>query len=178
MKECWKDIIGFEKKYQVSNLGRVRSLDRLVICKNGKVVFKKGRILKQQIASGYAQIYLPVDGKQKWFKVHKLVAEAFVPSPNNYPIVNHINGNTLLNSIDNLEWCDYSYNIIDGIIRRKGMSVSVEKYLEVRETKKREYIRRYSKKYYLAHKDYYKEYYRKNREKILAKNKKKEVATI
>lgn len=108
--ETWADIDGYEKLYQVSTLGRVRSLDRLVRNGNGYRL-RKGRILKPQLnGSGYQQVHLSKDGNAKNYQVHQLVAQAFIPNPLQLPQVNHINENKVDNRVENLEWCDRSYN--------------------------------------------------------------------
>lgn len=165
MEEIWKPIKGFEGRYEVSNLGNVKSLDRTTSGKNNGVRLIKGKLLKQQIASGYAQVYLSEKGKQRWFKVHRLVAEAFVANPNNLPIVNHKDGNTLNNIEANIEWCDTRYNVIYGIILRNGLNISVKEYTNSNNRKQN----KYSRDYYEKHKSYFKEYYIKNRDKILKK---------
>lgn len=99
MKEIWKDIPGFEKRYMVSNMGRVYSL--LV-----------KRVLKTCVSNrGYELVCLKnKDGKRKQYTIHRIVAQVFVSNPNNYPIINHKDENKLNNRADNLEWCTYSYN--------------------------------------------------------------------
>lgn len=112
MEEIWKDIKGYEGLYQVSSQGRVRSMDR--ICKhfNGGPQLRKGRILKQHIdRRGYLRTTLSKDGKIKCCQVHRLVAEAFIPNPHNYPMVNHKSEVKTENSVENLEWCDAKYNV-------------------------------------------------------------------
>lgn len=103
MKEIFKDIKGYEGLYQVSNLGRVKSLNY-----NHS---KKEKILKNSQCGDYYTVQLYKNGKGKTRLVHCLVAETFIPNPNNYPCVNHKKelekGN---NSIENLEWCTYKYN--------------------------------------------------------------------
>lgn len=103
MEEIWKDIEGFEGRYQVSNLGRVRSF---------VVPEKAGRILKQAFdgKKNYLFVGLHKDGKVKQISTHRLVAFAFVPNPNNYPQVNHINEIKTDNRAENLEWCTIKYN--------------------------------------------------------------------
>lgn len=112
MQEIWKDIKNYEGLYQVSNLGRVKSLNRICydsVRKYNKKIFK--RILKQAIAKpGYYTINLTKNGKQQTYRIHRLVAETFIPNPYNYPIINHIDGNKLNNNINNLEWCTYKHN--------------------------------------------------------------------
>lgn len=113
MEEKWKDIKNYEGLYQVSNLGRVRSLNH--IRKNGKsennVYITKGRILKAAIQNvGYMFVVLSKNGKTKGYRVHRLVAEAFIPNPNNYKCVNHKDENKQNNCVNNLEWCTHEYN--------------------------------------------------------------------
>lgn len=110
-KEIWKDIKNYEGLYQVSNLGRVRSLNKCVKHSNHYMNLK-GQILKLQIdcQTSYKKIRLCKDGKYKQYSIHRLVAEAFIPNPNNYPVVNHINENRIDNRVENLEWCTVSYN--------------------------------------------------------------------
>ena len=113
--EIWRDIKGYEGLYQVSNLGRVKSLERYVKGKDGL------RLVKEIIMSisvcrtnGYFKVILHKDGKQKRYQVHRLVAEAFIPNPDNLPIVNHKDENKINNCVWNLEWCTYSYNLTYG----------------------------------------------------------------
>lgn len=122
--EIWRDIPGYEGKYQASNLGRIKSLDRLVTC--GKQVnFIKGRILKPSLQGKenlrYQSVSLCDDGKIKRFLVHRLVAMAFLPNPNNLPQVNHKDENQLNNNLDNLEWCTVTYNNNYGTRKQKAI---------------------------------------------------------
>lgn len=111
IKEYWKPVVGYEGLYMVSNWGRVKSLDRWVKSRNGSVRFYKGRILKPITGSnGYLFVNLCKDGKVKVFTVHRLVAEAFLPNPHNYPCVNHKDENKQNNNVSNLEWCTAQYN--------------------------------------------------------------------
>ena len=109
--EIWKDITGYEGIYQISNLGRVRSLDRISIDKNGREYSIKGNMRKVSKSKGYSIIGLSKDNKQKMHLVHRLVAEAFLDNPENLPIVNHIDGNKSNSHIENLEWVSSSDNI-------------------------------------------------------------------
>ena len=126
MQEIWKEIEGYEGLYEVSNLGRVRSLDREQFqIGNGGSYFKriyKGRILKFKIDyHGYYRVHLSVNGERKHYLVHRLVAEAFIPNPNNLPCVNHKDEDKTNNSVDNLEWCDVAYNnAYNGLHSRRG----------------------------------------------------------
>lgn len=115
LEEIWKDINGYEGLYQVSNFGRVKSLARIRKTRkdsNGKQgsYQYKGCILKQKNRKTnvksleYYQVTLSKNGTQKMFSPHRLVAEAFIPNPNNKPYVNHIDGNGKNNNVDNLEW--------------------------------------------------------------------------
>lgn len=116
MIEIWKDIPEYEGYYQVSNLGNVRSLDRIrethPSAKKQFKVFKKGFLLTPDLThGGYLRFSLSKDKKTKKFSSHRLVAQAFIPNPENKEQVNHKDGNKLNNSIDNLEWCTGSENI-------------------------------------------------------------------
>lgn len=111
MQEIWKDIKGYEGLYQVSNLGRVKSLTRKVKTFNG-VRTSKGQLLKPlKTNRGYYRVDLRQNQTNKYVAIHRLVAEAFVPNPNNYHIVNHKDSNQTNNNADNLEWCTQSYNV-------------------------------------------------------------------
>lgn len=109
--EIWKDIKDYEDYYQVSNMGRVRSLPRWIYYSDGRKYFYDGVLLKQKHDhSGYCQVELTINSKLKTCKVHRLVAEAFIPNPNNLPQINHKDEDKDNNCVDNLEWCDSDYN--------------------------------------------------------------------
>ena len=111
MQEIWKDIKGYESCYQVSNFGRVRSITRKVKTFHG-VRTSKGQLLKPlKTNTGYYRIDLKQNQKDKYMLIHRLVAETFIPNPNNYPVVNHIDGDITNNKSSNLEWCTQSHNI-------------------------------------------------------------------
>lgn len=111
MEEIWKSIPGYEGYYEVSNIGNVRSVTRTIIKSNGQPQTRIGKIINQTLdQKGYKQLNLHKDGVCKKMKVHRLVAMAFLPNPNNYPIVNHKDENPSNNNVDNLEWCTYQYN--------------------------------------------------------------------
>lgn len=100
--EIWRDVNGYEGLYQVSNYGRVKSL-----AKNGR----KELILKlSKTIWGYLDIQLYKNGRNHHERIHRLVAKAFIPNPNNLPQVNHIDLNRQNNRVDNLEWCDVQHN--------------------------------------------------------------------
>ena len=112
MEEIWKDIEGYEGLYQVSNLGRIKSLDRYMNNKYGTKTLKKGKILINSIIkrTGYLRVSLAKNGTFISKQVHRLVANAFLPNPNNYPIINHKDENKQNNNVNNLEWCTVEYN--------------------------------------------------------------------
>ena len=111
--EVWKDVPGYEKFYQVSSMGRVRSKDRTVKCRGGFERSIKGKVLVQSIANGYLRLILSVEGKKDQWSVHRLVALAFHGRPSfKGAQVNHINSLKLDNRADNLEWVTASENII------------------------------------------------------------------
>ena len=112
IKETWKDIKGYEGLYQVSNIGRVKSLERETFRKDGKKLPLKERILKlRPNKDGYLRVQLcNGSGKTKNFFVHRLVCEAFHENPKNKPCVNHINEDKSDNRACNLEWCTHKEN--------------------------------------------------------------------
>ena len=100
MEEIWKDVVGYEGLYKISNHGIVLS-DR-----------GKKRILKQNVsARGYWEVKLCKGGKPSTKTTHRLLALAFIPNENNYPCINHIDGNKLNMELSNLEWCTHEYNM-------------------------------------------------------------------
>lgn len=107
----WKPIRGFEFYYEVSNFGQVRSLPRVVDHPTKGKFRLKGRTLKISLRSGYPIVTLTVCAKRTCFKVHRLVALAFVPNPENMPIINHKDGNKQNNYWKNLEWSTHKLNI-------------------------------------------------------------------
>lgn len=115
MDEAWADIDGFEGMYQVSTIGRVRSLPRDVAMRRGGreyTMHHKGRVLRQvRSKDGYATVQIFKDSKPHTFKVHRLVATAFISNQDNLPEVNHIDGNKTNNTVENLEWCTKSHNM-------------------------------------------------------------------
>lgn len=105
MMETWKDIKGYEGKYQVSNMGKVRNI-------------LTGNLLSAY-SGRYSQVHLGPKNNQKTVRIHRLVAEAFIPNPDNLPLVNHKDENKMNNCVDNLEWCTALYNLTYG--SRKGI---------------------------------------------------------
>lgn len=110
--EIWVDVIGFEGLYKVSNIGRVKSVDRIIKKKNGKNIFTIGKLLTQhENGHGYSIVILyDKNHNHNTKKVHRLVAEAFIDNPKKYQVVNHINQVRTDNRVCNLEWCSYRYN--------------------------------------------------------------------
>lgn len=98
MEEIWKDVVGFEGLYLVSNFGNVFSK-----YKNGLLKFRDNK--------GYYNVVLCKNGKRHDKIVHRLVAEAFIPNPNGFKEINHKDENKVNNHVDNLEWCDSKYNL-------------------------------------------------------------------
>jgi len=110
VNEIWKDIEDYEGLYKISNLGRVKTLGRQRV--------KEG-IKKTEICKGYERLILSKNKKQKHYFIHRLVAKAFIPNPNNLKIINHKDENKLNNNVENLEWCTQRYNLCYGDRRQK-----------------------------------------------------------
>lgn len=109
-QEIWKDVKGLEGYYQVSNLGNVRSIDRLIILFNGHFRYRKEQMILKRKQARYVYIELWKNDIQKKFRIHWLVAEAFITNSDNKLQVNHINGDKTDNRVENLEWCTASEN--------------------------------------------------------------------
>ena len=109
--EQWRDIAGFEGLYQVSDLGRFRSFDKIRAIGRGQRLIP-GRVLKPTLGfSGYWVLSLSDHSRQKrQYRAHRLIAQAFIPNPNKKPEINHKNGNRADNRLDNLEWVTASEN--------------------------------------------------------------------
>lgn len=118
MIEIFKDIEGYEG-YQVSNLGRVKSLKRYVNDRGGLKLIKE-RFLKQRVQKdGHIRVKLCKNSKEKQFFIHQLVAKAFIPNPHNLPVINHKDENPSNNCVENLEWCTVEYNNRYGTVRQR-----------------------------------------------------------
>ena len=126
MKEIWKDIKDYEGLYQVSNLGRVKSL-------------KKNKILKGLIGE-YIHVVLYKENTRKNKKVHRLVAENFINNINNYDCINHKDENKFNNNVNNLEWCSKKYNCNYGI-RNEKMSKTKSQYKIVQKDKNEQIVK-------------------------------------
>lgn len=110
MGEIWKKVNGVEN-YEVSNTGKVKRLDTIVTRSDGQSYVLLGRILKQEnLKRGYKRITFCNNNITSRMSVHRIVAINFIDNPDNKPCVNHIDGNTSNNTVENLEWCTYSEN--------------------------------------------------------------------
>lgn len=115
-EEIWKPVVGYEGYYEVSSLGRVRSLRRTMTRKNGIPHTIPGRVLKQPVSKrGYFTVALHQGGVQRTSTVHRIIAKAFIPNPDNLPVVRHLNDNPLDNRIENLAWGTQRENTNDAI---------------------------------------------------------------
>lgn len=111
--EVWKDVVGFEGLYKVSNLGNVK---RVGFFRGVNKAYLNGYILKPtDNGKGYLRVKLTKDNKSKRFMLHRIIAEAFIENPLKKRCVNHIDHNKKNNSIENLEWCTHSENVIHAI---------------------------------------------------------------
>ncbi len=117
-----KDIQGYEGLYAVTEDGRIWS-------------YRRKKFLKPGVASGYLQAHLYINGVEKVFYVHRLVAAAYLPNPDNLPEVNHRDENKQNNDVSNLEWCDHSYNMNYGT-RNEKAAKAVSKAVRCVETNK------------------------------------------
>lgn len=109
----WKDIKGYEGRYQVSSCGQIKTVDRKVKCRGGYMRMEQSTLLQQATQwTGHKTVCLYKDSKMKCFRVHRLVAIAFLDNPHNLPVINHIDSNPANNNVSNLEWCTQSHNCL------------------------------------------------------------------
>lgn len=117
--EIWKDVTGFEGVYQISSLGKLKSFKDL----------KFGRILSNKNSKGdYLSVVLEYKGEVRYVRLHRLVAETFIPNPNKFNEINHIDGNKQNNDINNLEWCTKSHNIRHSILMHPNQLIGMNNY--------------------------------------------------
>lgn len=123
--EVWKMIDGCNT-HQISNYGRVKSLERPLKNRGGSTRLSKTCILKERVYTGYYKVSLFIEGKTKLVSVHRLVAKAFITNPNHYQIINHKNENKLDNRAINLEWCTTKYNVNYGTGKSRSAMTRIE----------------------------------------------------
>lgn len=121
MEEVWKPVVGFEDRYQISNLGNLKSNDYLIHYCNGKTELRKGTVRKANISNGYRTFLLVKETGEKRInmKASRMVARAFIPNPENKPCVDHIDTNKLNDSVCNLRWVTHSENNLNPITRER-----------------------------------------------------------
>ena len=136
MNEIWKDIEGYEGLYQVSNLGRIKSLPHFRNNGSGGYM-QKSKILKYgRNRKNYLSINLCKNGVCKQFSVHRLVAQTFIPNPENKPEIDHIDANPLNNMVENLRWVTHKENMNNPLSRKKqSVSMQGKKYPQGKEHK-------------------------------------------
>lgn len=124
--EIWKDVVGYEGFYQVSNLGNVK---RVGSFRGVNKAYLNNYYLKpKDNGKGYYRIKLTVNNKSKRVMLHRIIAEAFISNPNNYPYINHINAIRKDNRLENLEWCTQSQNCLHSV--KMGTWGSLKKNLK------------------------------------------------
>lgn len=150
MEEIWKDVPGYEGIYIVSSFGRIRNL-------------VSGKFIKSsQKNDGYCRVCLSKNGCGKCINIHRLVAQVFIPNPDNLPQVNHRDEDKTNNVADNLEWCDAKYNINYGTSQQRRILTNINSGKYTGLTRKE-----YKKEYYQYNKErlkeYHREYYKKHK---------------
>lgn len=146
MEEVWKQIEGIQG-YLVSNLGRIKSIKREKIRNNGKPLTIPERIVRgSKDTKGYLQLDVKQDGKRIIKFIHRIVAETFIPNPDNKQQVNHIDGNKLNNSVENLEWVTCEENIHHAWEKKLNKPLQGEKHGNAKLTDEQV---RYIRKHYI-----------------------------
>ena len=137
-KEIWKPVVGFEGLYEVSNLGNVRSIDRVIRYSDGRVFNYKGKIRKPTVhRDGYLYVMFSINRSIKNVKVHRLVAEAFIPNPETKTYVDHIDTNRKNNKVSNLRWVTAKENANNSLTKSKRqeegkMAIITSRMIETR----------------------------------------------
>ena len=144
--EEWKNIIGYEGLYEVSNKGNVRNV-------------RRNKLLRLQKNQGYIRVALSKNGIKTWLRVHRLVAQAFIENPDNLPEINHLDEDKANNSVDNLEWCDRSYNNNYGDRLKKSINTKI----------KNGYVN--EENVGLSKKEYWNKYYQEHKKELCEKSK-------
>ena len=180
IEEIWRPIEGYEGLYEVSSYGRVRSLDRY----DNRNCFRKGKVLSPiKDKDGYIQVSLYYNRKMYKKYVHRIVAEAFLPNPDNLPEVNHKDEDKTNNNVTNLEWCDRKYNLSYGSRQERYRNTMLEngywtglskdEYIKKYYEKNKESIKKYKKKYDQDNKESIKKYKKKYNQKYYQDHKDK-----
>lgn len=134
IEEIWKDIGGYEGLYQISNMGRVKSLSRVRKGNKGVTTIVHEKILKlKNKKGGYLGVSLSKENTPTNFEVHRLVAKAFIPNPDNLPEVNHKDEVKTNNCVDNLEWCDRKYNCNYGTRNERIIKTQTKPVISLKE---------------------------------------------
>ena len=168
--EEWKSIPGYEGLYEVSSYGRVKRLegyDRF----NRKIVNK---LLKPSYnTSGYYIVHLYNNGFMKSKLLHRLVAQAFIPNPDNLPEVNHKDEDRTNNSVENLEWCNRKYNCNFGTLQQRRIQTNINNGKYSEPIKRKEHRKEYLKKYRDEHREHIREYQREYKREYMREYRKR-----
>ena len=166
--EEWKNVIGYEGLYEVSNKGNVRNVRRNTLLKLSKTNY------------GYIQVHLYKNGIRTGLRVHRLVAQAFIPNPDNLPEVNHLDEDKTNNRVDNLEWCTAKYNVNYGHRTENAINTRVKNGYADPDfigfgLNEKDYIKQYSRIYYERNREKSIErskiYYQEHKKELYEKNK-------
>ena len=168
-EEIWRPVVGYEGLYEVSSYGRVRSVDRYVKSKSESYRLTKGKVLSGSITKdGYVRCLIKVNGVGRSYFAHRLVAETFIPNPDNLPQINHKDEDKRNNRVDNLEWCTAKYNMNYGSRQERyrdtmlemghWSGLSKEEYIKKYKEENKERMMKYFQDYTEKHKDKKREY--------------------